>query len=152
MYKTTFQMIREDVAENHAYFRSNYGNLYHFATMSIGLDHFQGNVPLQIAVTIQHNTEQPAEPQEAMEPVVHYALAVTPLCNSSPEEQLTVTTDPTMVTGCHDCFLLAFEDMFDTAPQASRCLHCHTKITANGSTQWRRAVRKPCPACGRPDW
>ena len=32
------------------------------------------------------------------------------------------------------------------------CLHCRREITATGSVEWRRVVRRPCPHCGAKGW
>ena len=32
------------------------------------------------------------------------------------------------------------------------CLHCGGQITARTSAAWRKAVRGPCPHCGRKGW
>ena len=82
---------------------------------------------------------------------VHYAPGEGPLCGSDcPEEAL--TENPDDVTGCTDCLELAAEDLADDNEGGGRCLHCRGKITARGGVAWRRAVRRPCPHCGRPGW
>ena len=33
-----------------------------------------------------------------------------------------------------------------------RCIHCRKPITAATAAEWRKAVRGPCPHCGRSTW
>ena len=82
---------------------------------------------------------------------VHYAPGEAPLCSSDyPEEDL--TENPDDVTGCADCLELAAEDLADRSEYGGRCLHCRQEITAQGGVEWRRAVRRPCPHCGKAGW
>ena len=86
------------------------------------------------------------------ESIVHYGPGgQRPLCGA--ESWLAVhTEDPVQVRGCQDCLELVEEDLGDQNHYAGRCLHCRQEITAQGGVAWRRAVRKPCPHCGRPGW
>ena len=82
---------------------------------------------------------------------VHYAPGDGPLCGSGcPDGDLTENAND--VTGCADCLELAAEDLADHNEYGGRCLHCHREITAQGGVEWRRAVRRPCPHCGRAGW
>ena len=66
----------------------------------------------------------PVDPPE--EGIVHYAPGDRPICgNESP--YAVYTEEPDKVAGCRE-------------------------ITATGSVEWRRVVRRPCPHCGRPGW
>ena len=40
--------------------------------------------------------------------------------------------------------------LLDQNSYRGHCLHCRREITAQGGVEWRRAVRRPCPHCGRP--
>ena len=33
-----------------------------------------------------------------------------------------------------------------------RCRHCGGLITVRGAEPWRKAVRSPCPQCGKDGW
>ena len=82
---------------------------------------------------------------------VHYAPDEGPLCSSDyPEEALTENHDD--VTGCADCLELAAEALADHNEYGGRCLHCRREITVQGGVEWRRAVRRPCPHCGKARW
>ena len=83
--------------------------------------------------------------------VVHYAPGDSPLCGleESPEP---TTPDPELVRGCGDYLVLAAEDLSDQNTYMGRCLHCNQEIHAKGGVAWRRAVRNPCPHCGKPGW
>ena len=83
--------------------------------------------------------------------VVHYAPGDSPLCGleESPEP---MTPDPELVRGCGDCLELVAEDLSDRNAYMGRCLHCNQEIHARGGVAWRRAVRNPCPHCGKPGW
>ena len=83
--------------------------------------------------------------------VVHYAPGDSPLCGleESPEP---MTPDPELVRGCGDCLELVAEDLSDRNTYMGRCLHCNQEIHAKGGVAWRRAVRNPCPHCGKPGW
>ncbi len=87
----------------------------------------------------------------AAAPVVHYAQGDSPLCGieESPEP---MTPDPELVRGCGDCLELVAEDLSDQNTYMGRCLHCNQEIHAKGGVAWRRAVRNPCPHCGKPGW
>ena len=87
----------------------------------------------------------------AAAPVVHYAPGDSPLCGleESPEP---MTPDPELVRGCGDCLELVAEDLSDQNRYMGRCLHCNQEIHAKGGVAWRRAVRNPCPHCGKPGW
>ena len=56
------------------------------------------------------------------------------------------------VAGCDDCLELVAEDLADDNDYQGRCLHCGQVITATGSVEWRRVVRRPCPHCGKAGW
>ena len=57
------------------------------------------------------------------------------------------------VAGCQDCLELVAEDLQDPDTHyGGYCLHCRREITATGSVEWRRVVRRPCPHCGRAGW
>ena len=83
--------------------------------------------------------------------VVHHAPGDSPLCGleESPEP---MTPDPELVRGCGDCLELVAEDLSDQNTYMGRCLHCNQEIHAQGGVAWRRAVRNPCPHCGKPGW
>ena len=83
--------------------------------------------------------------------VVHHAPGDSPLCGleESPEP---MTPDPELVRGCGDCLELVAEDLSDQNTYMGRCLHCNQEIHAKGGVAWRRAVRNPCPHCGKPGW
>ena len=83
--------------------------------------------------------------------VVHYAPGDSRLCGleESPEP---MTPDPELVRGCGDCLELVAEDLSDQNTYMGRCLHCNREIHAKGGVAWRRAVRNPCPHCGKPGW
>ena len=83
--------------------------------------------------------------------LVHYAPGDRPLCG---DDSMTAvyTNDPVAVAGCADCLELLAEDMRDQNDYRGRCLHCRQEVTARGGVEWRRAVRRPCPHCGRPGW
>ena len=83
--------------------------------------------------------------------VVHYAPGDWPLCGEE-SLQATHTDDPIQVAGCEECVALAAEDLADGNSYRGRCLHCGETITAAGGVAWRRAVRRPCPHCGRAGW
>ena len=38
------------------------------------------------------------------------------------------------------------------AKYGGRCLHCWQWITAETTKEWSKAVRAPCPHCGRKGW
>ena len=84
--------------------------------------------------------------------IVHYGPGgQRPLCGA--ESWLAAhTEDPAQVQGCSDCLELVEEDLGDQHHYGGRCLHCREDITAQGGVAWRRAVRKPCPHCGRAGW
>ena len=84
-------------------------------------------------------------------PVVHYAPGDSPPCGleEGPEP---MTPDPELVRGCGDCLELVAEDLSDQNRYMGRCLHCNREIHAEGGVAWRRAVRNPCPHCGKPGW
>ena len=82
---------------------------------------------------------------------VHYAPGDRPLCGAE-SWAASYTDDPAQVQGCEDCLELVQEDLEDTADYRGRCLHCRQEITASGGVEWRRAVRRSCPHCGKPGW
>ena len=84
----------------------------------------------------------------AVAAVVHYARGDSPLCGlgESPEP---MTPDPELVRGCRDCLELVAEDLSDRNRYMG---HCNQEIHAKGGVAWRRAVRNPCPYCGKPRW
>ena len=63
-----------------------------------------------------------------------------------------MTSDPELVRGCGDCLELVAEDLADRNTYMGRCLRCNQEIHAEGGVAWRRAVRNPCPHCGKPGW
>lgn len=63
-----------------------------------------------------------------------------------------LTDNPDDVTGWADCLELAAEDLVDDNEYGGHCLHCRREIAALGGVAWRRAVRRPCPHCGRAGW
>ena len=63
-----------------------------------------------------------------------------------------MTPDPELVRGCGDCLELVAEDLSGQNTYMGRCLHCNQEIHAQGGVAWRRAVRNPCPHCGKPGW
>ena len=74
-----------------------------------------------------------------------------PLCGDESAHAV-CTDDPNQVVGCTDCLELAAEDLEDSNRYAGRYLHCQETISAVGGVAWRRAVRQPCPHCGRAGW
>ena len=83
--------------------------------------------------------------------VVHYAPDDRPLCGNDSMTAV-YTDDPALVAGCADCLELVAEYLGDDNEHWAHCLHCQQEITAQGGVAWRRAVRRPCPHCGRPSW
>ena len=83
--------------------------------------------------------------------VVHCAPGDSPLCGLE-ENPEPMTPDPELVRGCGDCPELVAEDLSDQNGYMGRCLHCNQEIHAEGGVAWRRAVRNPCPHCGKPGW
>ena len=84
--------------------------------------------------------------------VVHYAPGNRPLCG---DDSMTAvySNDPHQVAGCEECLELVAEDLQDPDTHyGGYCLHCRREITATGSVEWRRVVRRPCPHCGRTGW
>ena len=106
----------------------------------------------------------PLDPPE--EAIVHYGPGDRPLCGD--ESPYAVYTDqPDQVVGCEECLELVAEDLQDPDTRyGGYCLHCRLsepevntvcrssgrEITATGSVEWRRVVRRPCPHCGKPGW
>ena len=89
----------------------------------------------------------PVDPPE--EDVVHYGPGDRSLCgNQSP--YAAHTDDPYQVAGCQECLELVAED--PDIRHGGCCLHCRQEITATGSVEWRRVVRRPCPHCGKTQW
>ena len=86
------------------------------------------------------------------EGIVHYGPGDRPLCgNQSPHA--VYTEEPDKVAGCEECLELVAEDLQDPDTRhGGYCLHCRREITATGSVEWRRVVRRPCPHCGRAGW
>ena len=83
--------------------------------------------------------------------VFHHAPGDPPLCGLE-ESRDPMTPDPELVRGCDNCLELVAEDLSDRKTYKGRCLHCNQEIHAKGGVAWRRAVRNPCPHCGRPGW
>ena len=102
--------------------------------------------------TMAEGAQRRGESRVAAAPtVVHYAPGDSPLCGleESPES---MTPDPELVRGCGDCLELVAEDVADRNRYMGRCLHCNQEIHAKDGVAWRRAVRNPCPHCGKPGW
>ena len=91
------------------------------------------------------------ERDRSMGYAVHYGPGDAPICGEEPMGA-DWSDEPESVAGCDDCLELAEEDLDDHNDYQGRCLHCREMITAKGGGQWRRAVRQPCPHCGRPGW
>lgn len=83
--------------------------------------------------------------------VGHYAPGGRPLCGAESWVAL-YAEDPAQVSGCGDCIELVEEDVGDQNHYQGRCLHCRQVIDASGGVAWRRAVRRPCPHCGKASW
>ena len=84
--------------------------------------------------------------------IVHYGPGNRPLCGED-DDLVQHTQDPHQVSGCEECLELVAEDLRDPDIRyGGYCLHCRREITATGSVEWRRVVRRPCPHCGRPSW
>ena len=105
----------------------------------------------------RHSPAQDQDPEpdytpDEPDPVVHYAPGDRPLCGN--ESMTAVYTDePDAVAGCDECLELVAEDLQDPDTHyGGYCLHCRREITATGSVEWRRVVRRACPHCGRPGW
>ena len=83
--------------------------------------------------------------------IVHYAPGEHPLCGT---ESMTAvyTDDPALVAGCPDCLELAAENLDEDNEHWANCLHCQQEISARNGVEWRQAVRRPCPHCGKPGW
>ena len=92
---------------------------------------------------------RPVDPPE--EGIVHYGPGYRPLCGQEDELALH-TDDPHQVVGCGDCLELVAEDLNDNNHYGGHCLHCGEAITALSGVAWQRAVRRPCPHCGRAGW
>ncbi len=86
-----------------------------------------------------------------MRGAVHYAPGDRPLCGSDCPGGALIG-NPDDVTGCADCLELAAEDLADHNEYGGRCLHCRQEITAQSGVEWRRAVRRRCPHCGKARW
>ena len=82
---------------------------------------------------------------------IHYGPGDRPLCGAESWTALH-SDDPAQVRGCPDCLELVEEDLGDKNHYAGRCLHCRQAIEAQGGVAWRRAVRQPCPHCGKAGW
>ena len=82
---------------------------------------------------------------------VHYAPGDRPLCGND-SWTLVITDDPDQVKGCDGCLELVAEDLQDHHDYRGHCLHCRQEVSATGGVEWRQAVRRPCPHCGRRDW
>ena len=92
----------------------------------------------------------PVDPSEAV--IVHYGPGYRPLCGDE-SPFAAHTDDPHQVAGCQDCLELVAEDLQDPDTRhGGYCLHCRREITATGSVEWRRVVRRHCPHCGRAGW
>ena len=81
----------------------------------------------------------------------HYAPGDRPLCGNDSWSGV-ITADPDQVSGCDDCLELVAEDLQDHKDYHGHCLHCRQEVSATGGVEWRRAVRRPCPHCGRREW
>ena len=82
---------------------------------------------------------------------VHYAPGGSPLCGEDVVDAL-CTYEPEAVAGCMPCLEFVAEDLADHHFHQGTCLHCWEKISAQGGVEWRRAVRRPCPHCGKQGW
>lgn len=82
---------------------------------------------------------------------VHYVPGDGPLCGAD-SWTAAYTAEPCQVADCEDCLELVAEDLQDLNEYYGHCLHCRQEIAAQGGVEWRRAVRKPCPHCGRKGW
>ena len=83
--------------------------------------------------------------------VVHYGPGDRPLCGNDAVTTV-FTDDPALVAGCVDCLELAAEDLVQDNEHWANCLHCQQEISAQSGVEWRRAVRRTCPHCGKPGW
>ncbi len=88
---------------------------------------------------------------EELSVAVHYAPGDRPLCGNDSWTAI-ITDDPAQVSGCDDCLELVAEDLHDHNDYRGHCLHCRQEVSATGGVEWRRAVRRPCPHCGRREW
>ena len=92
----------------------------------------------------------PVDPPD--EGIVHYGPGDRPLCGDESPFAI-YTGKPDQVAGCDDCLEFVAEDLQDPDTRyGSSCLHCRRDITAQGGIEWRRAVRRPCPHCGKVGW
>ena len=92
----------------------------------------------------------PVDPPE--EGIVHYGPGDRPLCGDE-SPYAAHTDEPGQVAGCRDCLELVAEDLQDPDTRyGGHCFHCRREITATGSVEWRRVVRRPCPRCGHAGW
>ena len=82
---------------------------------------------------------------------VHYAPGDRLLCGNDSWTAV-YTDEPELVAGCADCLELVAEDLDDGNDYRGHCLHCRCEIRATGGVAWRRAVRRPCPHCGKAGW
>ena len=81
---------------------------------------------------------------------LHTRRRNAPLRRRSPDVVIDVL--PEMMQHCEDCLELVAEDLADNNEYRGHCLHCRQEISAQGGVEWRRAVRRPCPHCGRAGW
>ena len=84
-------------------------------------------------------------------PPVHYGPGEVALCGEEPVGTH-CSDEAESVAGCDDCLELVAEELADDNDYQGRCLHCRQVITATGSVEWRRVVRRPCPHCGKAGW
>ena len=75
-----------------------------------------------------------------------------PMCDAEDDFLAEYTDEPELVAGCAACLELVAEDLADFQQYQGRCLHCRSEIVVVGGVAWRRAVRSPCPYCGRLGW
>ena len=119
-----------------------------YAAALVENDELPGELFERLAVALR---ETGATKATESDEVVHYAPGDSPLCGEDIVDAI-CTGEPQAVAGCVDCLELVVEDLEDRNYHEDTCLHCWEKISANGGVEWRRAVRRPCPHCGKPGW
>ena len=119
-----------------------------YAASMIEDDELNEELSERLSVSLR---EMDAEKAAAADDVVHYAPADIPLCGEDVADAI-CTYEPAAVAGCTSCLELVAEDLTDHHFRQGACLHCGEKISAQGGVEWRRAVRQPCPHCGKAGW